>query len=501
MPVKSLKELSVEPLLQYIIYILNTSVEQNIFIRDIFQYLCREREEIDNQHSPYCYEEIEKLLNFSKESGCFLFSVSAAAVQQLTDCKLLSRNFPVFGTDFPTSDVTICNFLCFCSYCCFIENHAEYLRSNINQQKVFKLMKKNNKILVMDFSSSEDCDSECDKDHYTSPPLNLEKSKAEDSLELREKTTKALRDHLDEHLVGTFSPVRKQLVKVFINDYLKKPDFSKVNLDFCLAFFDCLLDDNFTSFNNTCADETCKYFDHPLKKINSYELLKIIRKRSPYLRSLNLDFDNSLIVDPFVSNFGCILQSLEHLTRLHLEWKIYDDQQENVLPLFLSLGYCLNLTHLHLGGNLSLGTEKLLTLMFGEKRPLLPLLPQHLVQEITDSSTMIAHLEFDRNCLTPICSSLQQFKQDENHDDDSFENCAEVFAFIFRHFLRLQKWDQDLDPSVLKRAVKLLHTYQEEPCTTSQSSSAQLGTIQWTSNASFRGILYTYKTSHLCSEV
>ena len=163
----------------------------------------------------------------------------------------------------------------------------------------------------------------------------------------------------------------------------------------------------------------------------------------------------------------------------------------------LSLEYqTVRLAHLKLGREIVFGAEELLALMFGEQWR--QLVPQHLVTQITDSSAIVGHLEFDRVYLTPICSSLQQLLTQETdgeyktfwceyEEDESFEWGAEALAFIFRHFPRLQKWDHNTDPSMYAIAVQLLHKQYEGVPAISQSSSGELGTIRWTTKAPFQG--------------
>ena len=87
----------------------------------------------------------------------------------------------------------------------------------------------------------------------------------------RDKALKDLKENLDGFLIGPFSKERHRLVDCFINS-CNSPIPSSAdpfNPDLFFAFFTCLLDDRFTSFNLTAEkEENC-----PFKSLDPLKLL------------------------------------------------------------------------------------------------------------------------------------------------------------------------------------------------------------------------------------
>ena len=116
----------------------------------------------------------------------------------------------------------------------------------------------------------------------------------------------------------------------------------------------------------------------------------------------------------------------------------------------------------------------------------------------------IARLEFARENLTPIVSSLKEIKH--YHNSNSPENCSSwdsCVVLILRHFRLLEILKHDCfkrkSSNAVAKAVQFFHQEQQvtsnrngedvDALTTfAQSSSARLGTIRWTFDSSFTGI-------------
>ena len=87
----------------------------------------------------------------------------------------------------------------------------------------------------------------------------------------RDKALKDLKENLDGFLIGPFSKERHRLVHCFSNSPIPS-SAGPFNPDLFFAFFTCLLDDSFTSFNLTAEkEENC-----PFKSLDPLELLEII---------------------------------------------------------------------------------------------------------------------------------------------------------------------------------------------------------------------------------
>ena len=157
----------------------------------------------------------------------------------------------------------------------------------------------------------------------------------------------------------------------------------------------------------------------------------------------------------------------------------FDTWDCDYFPFFASLGEsCPKLIQLEIFYIL-FRFHHLLPLVLGKKRELLP---QQFMDQLNADHSLLAHLQFTPQCVTPICSTIQKLNVNEFSGFNPIHG-----AFILRHFSNLQ---QSLD--VRGRAVCLLHQQLQpnvtsEP-TTFQRSSEELGLIEWTVNAPFRGI-------------
>ena len=155
-----------------------------------------------------------------------------------------------------------------------------------------------------------------------------------------------IRKRLDEYFVEGSSQKRHALVDLFVSNYRNTEGLgNEVNLDLCLAFYNWVLDESFTTFD--LADETfdnvknhpfhiqkeifsyqdqyrsySKFYGEPgqLHRIDPLKLLHIICQRSPNMETLKLSFDfpgQSVVLD---LTFGQMLLKLESLTSLTLSW-------------------------------------------------------------------------------------------------------------------------------------------------------------------------------------
>jgi hypothetical protein len=321
----------------------------------------------------------------------------------------------------------------------------------------------------------------------------------------RDKALKDLRLKLDENLIGPYSTQRKRIVDRFIEDHNNRNP-SEVDYNLCLAFLNCLLDKSFTSFDLTVREERksdghfinyrreTKEVRHPFAYLNPSELLQVISQQSPDLESLGLCFSTcgldgaGDIIEPLVTTLVPTLcayfKTFKCLLRLNLTCH---RSSIDFLSFFTSLGEsCPKLIRLDLSGDSSFSLKHLSALILGKKHGLLP---QQLVDQFDASDSLVAHLQFTPQSVTPICSSLQQLNV--NCKGGLFRK-HEV-AFILRHFPKLQTFTAFITYS-LAEAVHLLHKQQQEQNSTKeatntyQQSSEELGLIEWTVNAPFHGI-------------
>ena len=296
--------------------------------------------------------------------------------------------------------------------------------------------------------------------------------------EERDKALKELRKKLDHYLIGPFSVERQQFVDCFVRSYDEYSPVSDFDQNLCLALFNCLLDKEVKSFNLT-GDKSI----HLFQQIHPAQLLPIISQRCPNLQVLNLSFGYGWASHlSFSSKFCPLLKTFKHLTRLTFEWQHNEtaDSTEVFLEFFTLLGESFpKLVHLQLSGKIPFGLEQLLALVLGKRRSLLP---RQLLDQLRDDASSVAHLQFPLSSLTSICSTLQQLKLFLSNNP-----MDHLIAFILRHFPNLQK----CYTASTSQALCLLHQHQQRPNgipAISQSSSVELGLIEWTINAPFTGI-------------
>ena len=127
----------------------------------------------------------------------------------------------------------------------------------------------------------------------------------------RDEALKELRKKPDYYLIGPFSKERQQFVDHFITSlYSCHP--TQFNQDLCLAFFNCLLDKSFTSFNLFTGEE----MDPPFITMDIFKLLPVISQRCPDLKALGLIRDFPYFVS--FKTLSKLLQGFNCLTSLTL---------------------------------------------------------------------------------------------------------------------------------------------------------------------------------------
>ena len=284
-----------------------------------------------------------------------------------------------------------------------------------------------------------------------------------------EDLSQILRRRLDEVLIGVYSPVRHGIVKRFIKSHNSSRNRREVNSDFCLTFFNCLMDESFQSFDLTGGEEE----DHPFNLINQLELVQIISKRSSHLQKVKLSFGFTWKTVHFLPTIGETLKSFNCLTSLNISWFTGSRiKGADFIPFFAALGE-LNLTSLQIRGDIPFEMDQLLAFALGKRRQLIP---QSLLDKITNENCN--HLQFSCESLNPICSSLRQLKV-------AMRGMSPTL-FLLRHFRQLIQCQS----AALTGAVQLLHQQQinqPEDGISFHRSSEVLGAIQWTNNAPFNG--------------
>ena len=333
---------------------------------------------------------------------------------------------------------------------------------------------------------------------YQVPAESVLDPKAEESYlfsqESRLQALKDLRIKLDHYLVGpAFSKDRQKFVCHFISSYNNHTP-TNINTQLCLAFFDCLLDKEFTVFNLTGGVE-----NHPFcVKIDPAQLLPIINLRCSdlLLQTLSLSFGDRIQpmdVDtfPLFPNVNHFLKGFKHLTSLELKCftRLNDDA---LLPFYTALGdACPNLSILDLDVYVIFRCKnRVLALVLGRRRELLP---RQILYD--DCSSNFGNLQFAAGCVTPICLSLRKIKFNEDITlvEIAFllRHCPNLYQIIIGEEFKIY-W---LGAHDVPLGVQLLHQQQlatnrksQLPSITSQNSSPELGRIDWTTNAPFLGI-------------
>jgi len=286
----------------------------------------------------------------------------------------------------------------------------------------------------------------------------------------RDKALDDLREKLNENLIGPYSEERHKIVDRFIKDHCKLRSIKKVDYNFFLAFFDCLLDKSFTSLNLTSRG-------YHLCPLDSSELLSILIRRSPHIQSLGLYFESSEFAKTLLPTLGPIFKSFKHLTSLDFSSFSLRSNKIDLLPFFTSLGdSCPKLMRLCFDKWFTFESDYALALVLGKKHELTHQLNQSIL------SSEMATLVFTSHCITPICSNLQELSaKTAKHQY--------VVAFILRHFPNLKKCLPH--GSGNGEALIYLHQQQQQKNVTPPSTfgifSEQLGLIEWTANTPFRG--------------
>ena len=309
----------------------------------------------------------------------------------------------------------------------------------------------------------------------------------------RDQVVKDIREKLGEFLVGSFSPYRHLLIARFVNSYTCCP---RPNFDLCFTFFSCVMDSSFKSFSQSNGTK-----NHQFQLMDPIRVMQAVNNHSPLVENLILSFGIPGNNVPFIPAISTHLASLERLISLNISWRTEDG---NTLPFFVALGTCCPKLAILQLDNLKFGTEELLALLLGPRHELIP---PNLIEQMRAGGNVLAdmaRLEFARENLTPIVSSLKEIKH--YHNSNSPENCSSwdsCVVLILRHFRLLEILKHDCfkrkSSNAVVKAVQFFHQEQqvtsnrneedEDALTTfAQSSSARLGTIRWTLDSSFTGI-------------
>jgi len=357
----------------------------------------------------------------------------------------------------------------------------------------------------------------------------------------RAQTVTDVRTLLDEYLVSQYSEIRHNLLKHFFN---LNPDCSWNELH---LFYECILDSSFTSISQplraaerqTESDfllpsdvialiqsqlEKCNFsWVTPPKAIEDFpkedsfqvaDLIKTVVSLCPNLKKFSLPKRKKLAQqavvlahqEPLIAKS---FATLINLTKLDLCW----EPKSNCTSFFSNLGSsCPSLTHFKINKLWLIGMEQALALVLGAKFDL-------FMESATREAIGCLHsLQFDIDCVTPICQSLkslqvynqrsfdyrahaanssvkdlivglfppllaEQIDFDEDLGDPYFWS---VMAFILRHFHHLESVEidymMDCDPckAILPQAVTILHQALQSTEPVKVSSFASL---KWTTNS------------------
>ena len=321
-----------------------------------------------------------------------------------------------------------------------------------------------------------------------SPPKK-KKRKVDSSLfETKKKDPpNVVRAQLDEYLVSWYSHLRPLLLQRFVHNYCDDDQEAQANMKLILSFFDSVLDQNFTSLSlNAMKKINPLFINDPIK------LLEIITQRSPLLKTLDLNFRSHEEVPLIDQRFGLLLGKLTHLTSLTLS---SIQTTGNCADLFSSLSQtCPQLATLQLV-EVPFGTNQILALMLGSKRALLS-------SEFPKDTETLADVQFSPECLTPLCNNLKVLRYDCEFLHPGMCRISPI-AFFLRHFKNLEVWEscrhlmnrdsltiirwlikKNAIPIVKRKSPRLLPKSK-----TTTNSSKEIGSIQWTVDAPFTGIV------------
>ena len=283
----------------------------------------------------------------------------------------------------------------------------------------------------------------------------------------RAKTVKAVRDLLNEYLVGQrYSVERKNLETRYSNNVKGILNWNELHL-----FLDCVLDESWVNFNSHWQAHQLKTVDRvsPFYALNH---IQTVIDHCPQLKefSMTLPSFNSSIPREHEVLIAKSFLLLENLTNLHLACA--SPPSSDFLPFFTQLGNsCPKLVYLKLGEHFPFNKEQCLALVLGEK---VNLLSESIKQQIWNNKLV----QFNYNCTTPICSSLKYL-----HTHSSDDYCMWSLILLLRHVPELELLNicpKENISDQFSKVLTLLHTVPAEQLLIITIPAAGL---QWTFNA------------------
>jgi len=272
-------------------------------------------------------------------------------------------------------------------------------------------------------------------------------------------TVAAIREKLDQDLVGIYRDVRKWLPSIYLyllhnEENIAPPTAenqaqrsSSVSVDFCLLL-DCILDKQFTEFH-FCRHHICDEGSP-----NNFYPLKIVETVSRHCAesmadisfALHDDDKNSLklpksIEAPWARSFA----SLTALTKMDIYG--VSTEESDCIQFFSHLGSsCPNLKQLELN-SFPFGRKQQLALVLGDKaQQVIPLIHSHSNRQAGNNKQMhrgakskLHRLQFAEKYVTPICRSLEHLDiSDYDRTDFRRDSDRRSSTFLLRHFPRLK---------------------------------------------------------------
>ena len=302
-------------------------------------------------------------------------------------------------------------------------------------------------------------------------------------------TVAAIREKLDQDLVGIYRDVRKWLLSIYLyllhneeniappiteNEYNPRRS-SSVSVDFCLLL-DCILDKQFTEFHffrHHICDEAEAANDSP----NNFYPLNIVETVSRHCAesmaditfSLRDDDKNSLklpksIEAPWARSFA----SLTALTKMDI-YGVSITEESDCIQFFTHLGSsCPNLKQLELK-SFPFGRKQQLALVLGDKaQQVIPLLiHSHSNRQAGNNKQMhrgakskLHRLQFPEKYVTRICRSLEHLDISD-YDRTDLRRDRRSSAFLLRHFPRLKILKLHFNHDILS-AITFLHKLSQQ---------------------------------------
>ena len=300
------------------------------------------------------------------------------------------------------------------------------------------------------------------------------------------------RKELDYYLVNRFWEVRHRIVETFINIHNShNQSEEKLDLDLVSAFFNCLLNDSFTTFDLTGGDD-----EHPFRLIDPMKLIGALNDHCPNLQTLKLSFGTKTNPVNFVPSFGSLLQHFKKLATLSLTWihrigVAYSGNSYSFEYFFASLGMLMpSLTSLEICGTIPFGIKELLNLMFGNKEDYIDKGTRIIM--CSSKNQGLAHMQFTSASLTPLCNRLTELKVNLCHKRQY--RLVAILTFVLRNFRQLQNFPQS--PLFTCLMLKKLRERQLASLDTFTPKNESRGAVQWTSDAPFIGKYFLcFKTS------